>query len=53
MAFLAAQTDQHDQTDLRVNVAFNLHHVAGEKGRKQRAAQPEHEEGAKDRDGEC
>src|SRR5262249_26440002 len=45
------ETDQHDKTDLRVDVTFDLDHVARKERGEQRASEPEDEEGSKDRDG--
>src|SRR5580692_6586572 len=36
------QTDQHDQADLGVDVAFDLHHIGRQKNAEQSAAQPKH-----------
>ena len=46
---LRRQADQHDQADLRVDVAFNLHHVGRQENAEQSSAQPQHEKRSKDR----
>jgi hypothetical protein len=39
---LGRQADQHHQSDLRVDVVLDLHHVSRQKIAQQRAAQPQH-----------
>src|ERR1700675_2682377 len=44
------ETDEHDETDLRVDIAFDLHHVARKKSGEQDSPEPENEEGAENCD---
>ena len=46
---LRRQADQHDQADLRVDVAFNLHHVGRQENAEQNASQPQHDKSSKHR----
>src|SRR5580658_4749339 len=48
---LCRQPNQHDQSDLRVDVAFDLHHIGRQKNAEQDAAQPKHRKSSEDRHG--
>src|SRR3984885_4292877 len=46
---LRCQPNQHDQTDLRIDIAFDLHHVRRQKNTEENAAQPKHRKSSEDR----
>ena len=44
---LGRKTDEHNQADLRIDIAFDLHHVRRKQCSENDAAQPQHKEGSK------
>src|SRR6266851_3288760 len=48
---LCCQSNQHHQADLRIDIAFDLHHIARQKCGEKCSAQPQNEECTEYRDG--